>query len=129
MKHFKILFFLAFILIVGVYTSCKNAAAASEDVTGVSDTEIVIGSWGPMTGPAALWGNILKGMDAYFKMVNDEEEAWYTVRQAMQTLQYANADQVARCYDRLAYWLKHDDWWMRHGAMTALTPLAVHKDY
>ena len=72
MKHFKFLFFLAFISVVSIYTSCKNAAASSEDVIGVNDTEIVIGSWGPMTGPAALWGNIIKGMDAYFKMVNDE---------------------------------------------------------
>jgi branched-chain amino acid transport system substrate-binding protein len=55
--------------------SCKNAAsrtAAEGDTTGVSDTEIVIGSWGPLTGPAALWGNLVKGMDAYFKMINEE---------------------------------------------------------
>lgn len=40
--------------------------------TGVSDTEIKIGSFGPLTGPAALWGNIMQGMDAYFKMVNED---------------------------------------------------------
>jgi len=38
----------------------------------VTDTEITIGAWGPVTGPAALWGNILKGTDAYFKMINEE---------------------------------------------------------
>lgn len=51
--------------------SCRQAAPAG-DTTGVTDTEITIGSWGPMTGPAALWGNILKGADAYFKMINEE---------------------------------------------------------
>ncbi len=43
-----------------------------EDTTGVTDTEITIGSWGPLTGPAALWGTIMKGTDAYFKMINEE---------------------------------------------------------
>lgn len=57
--------------------SCNDSESGTEseaagDTTGVSDTEIVIGSWGPMTGPAALWGNIVKGTDAYFKMINEE---------------------------------------------------------
>lgn len=42
------------------------------DQTGITDTEIVIGSFGPLSGPAALWGNISKGMDAYFKLINEE---------------------------------------------------------
>lgn len=42
------------------------------NMTGVTDTEIVIGSWGPLSGPAALWGNITKGMAAYFDLVNEE---------------------------------------------------------
>ncbi len=45
---------------------------ASEDTTGVTDDEIVIGSWGPLTGPAALWGAVPRGMDAYFQMINEE---------------------------------------------------------
>ena len=53
-------------------SSCKNSESATSKTMGVTDTEIVLGAWGPMTGPAALWGNIVKGTDAYFKMVNDE---------------------------------------------------------
>lgn len=58
--------------------SCGGGEASNTDsdstgdTTGVTDTEIVIGSFGPLTGPAALWGNIMKGMDACFKMINDE---------------------------------------------------------
>jgi len=58
--------------------SCGGGEATNTDsestgtTTGVSDTEIVIGSFGPLTGPAALWGNIMKGMDACFKMINEE---------------------------------------------------------
>lgn len=60
-----------------VLISCNNAetgdsSSATGDRTGVTDTEIVIGSYGPLTGPAALWGNIVKGTDAYFKMINEE---------------------------------------------------------
>ncbi|UCF92589.1 MAG: ABC transporter substrate-binding protein [Desulfobacterales bacterium] len=39
---------------------------------GVSDTEIHIGQWGPQTGPAAAWGSVARGTDAYFKMINAE---------------------------------------------------------
>jgi ABC-type branched-subunit amino acid transport system substrate-binding protein len=39
---------------------------------GVTDTEIHIGQWGPMTGPAAPWGAVARGTDAYFKMINAE---------------------------------------------------------
>jgi ABC-type branched-subunit amino acid transport system substrate-binding protein len=39
---------------------------------GVTDTEIHIGQWGPQTGPAAPWGAVARGTDAFFKMINDE---------------------------------------------------------
>jgi len=44
--------------------------AAAE--VGVTDTEIHIGQWGPQTGPAAPWGSVARGTDAYFKMINAE---------------------------------------------------------
>jgi len=37
---------------------------------GVTDTEIHIGQWGPQSGPAAAWGSVARGTDAYFKMIN-----------------------------------------------------------
>ncbi|MBF0121331.1 MAG: ABC transporter substrate-binding protein [Desulfobacterales bacterium] len=39
---------------------------------GVTDKEIHIGQWGPLTGPAASWGSVLRGTDVLFKMINDE---------------------------------------------------------
>jgi branched-chain amino acid transport system substrate-binding protein len=39
---------------------------------GVTDTEIHIGQWGPQTGPAAPWGAVARGTDAYFQMINAE---------------------------------------------------------
>ncbi len=37
---------------------------------GVTNTEIHIGQWGPQTGPAAPWGSVARGTEAYFKMIN-----------------------------------------------------------
>ncbi len=56
-----------------LFQSCGEGEDVSEgDTTGVTDSTITIGAWGPMTGPAALWGTIIKGQDAYFKMINEE---------------------------------------------------------
>jgi branched-chain amino acid transport system substrate-binding protein len=41
-------------------------------VPGVSADTIKLGSYGPLSGPAAQWGLVLKGMDAYFKFINDK---------------------------------------------------------
>ncbi|MBS0521196.1 MAG: ABC transporter substrate-binding protein [Proteobacteria bacterium] len=39
---------------------------------GASDTEIKIGHCGPYSGPASAYGVIGKGIDGYWKMVNDQ---------------------------------------------------------
>ncbi|TMB98702.1 MAG: hypothetical protein E6J35_13315 [Chloroflexi bacterium] len=48
------------------------AAAAKPAVVGVTDTEVVVGSWGPQDGPAGAYGAIDRTLDAYFKMINDQ---------------------------------------------------------
>ncbi|MBM3300091.1 MAG: ABC transporter substrate-binding protein, partial [Deltaproteobacteria bacterium] len=45
---------------------------AADMVRGVTDTEIVIGQWGPQTGPAALWGAVGRATGVYFEMINSE---------------------------------------------------------
>ena len=57
----------ALLIAVLLFSGC-----GSEQQPGVTDDEIVIGSWAPLEGPAALWGSVARGMDAYFKMINDE---------------------------------------------------------
>ena len=52
------------IVLLGLVTG----AAAEE---GVTATEIHLGQWGPQTGPAAAWGSVARGTDAYFKMINE----------------------------------------------------------
>jgi len=58
-----------FAAMLAVIFGLAGIAAAEE---GITDTEIHIGQWGPQTGPAAPWGAVARGTDAYFKMINAE---------------------------------------------------------
>lgn len=50
-----------------------TATMGATQERGVSDTEIVIGSSQPLSGPAAFWGQgVGGGMDAYLKWINDQ---------------------------------------------------------
>jgi branched-chain amino acid transport system substrate-binding protein len=51
---------------------CAPAERQPATDPGVTDSEIVVGSWGPLSGPAALWGAVVRGMDTYFDLVNEE---------------------------------------------------------
>ena len=61
--------FLTGLAVVVLVLGTALVAVAEE---GVTDTEIHIGQWGPQTGPAAPWGSVARGTDAYFKMINEQ---------------------------------------------------------
>ncbi len=67
MKKLTLLFAASALLFSLMISGC-----GAEESTGVTDDEIVIGSWGPLDGPAALWGAVPRGMDAYFKHINEQ---------------------------------------------------------
>jgi len=46
--------------------------ASAQQVRGVTDTEILVGQWGPQTGPAAAWGSVARGSGLLFKIINEE---------------------------------------------------------
>jgi len=48
------------------------APALAQKVRGVTDTEILVGQWGPQTGPAAPWGAVARGTDLLCKIINEE---------------------------------------------------------
>src|SRR5438270_13442406 len=53
--------------------STAAPAAAGKDTTGVTDSEILIGMWVPLSGNAAsLYAPIGKAHEAYFKMLNEQ---------------------------------------------------------
>ncbi|MGZ6124182.1 MAG: ABC transporter substrate-binding protein [Myxococcales bacterium] len=47
------------------------ASGKAAVVPGVTDTEVIIGISGPLSGPAAAWGSIALASEAYAKYVND----------------------------------------------------------
>ncbi|HET9223086.1 MAG TPA: ABC transporter substrate-binding protein, partial [Roseiflexaceae bacterium] len=49
-----------------------GAATSGGTTTGVTDGEIMLGSWGPQDGPAGAYGVIDRTIAAYFKMVNEQ---------------------------------------------------------
>jgi branched-chain amino acid transport system substrate-binding protein len=59
-----LLFTAATILTLPTFVTAAN-------LTGITDTEIHIGQWGPQTGPAAPWGSVARGTGMLFDMVND----------------------------------------------------------
>ena len=48
------------------------AMTATAQTVGVTDKEIVIGSTGPLSGPASAYGAITRSTTGYFKMVNEQ---------------------------------------------------------
>jgi len=52
-------------------TMVVAAAIVGYAQNGVTDDQIVIGTWAPQSGPAAAWGTVAVAMDAYFQYIND----------------------------------------------------------
>jgi branched-chain amino acid transport system substrate-binding protein len=64
----KNLVFLSMLTLVMILAS----PVLAQKVRGVTDTEILIGQWGPQTGPAAPWGAVARGTDLLCKIINEE---------------------------------------------------------
>jgi ABC-type branched-subunit amino acid transport system substrate-binding protein len=90
MKHLIMSIALIFIA-AAVFFSCKQEITAPQPTspegpdkketpksavditkTGVTDDTILVGTWGPLTGPASPYGAIPRGIHAYFEMINAE---------------------------------------------------------
>jgi ABC-type branched-subunit amino acid transport system substrate-binding protein len=68
MSKRTLVFYSLFILAVFLVA----APALAQQARGVSDTEILVGQWGPQTGPAAPWGAVARGSGLFFKILNEE---------------------------------------------------------
>ncbi len=58
-------------LVARLTLALVRAGAQAAD-PGVTDTESLIGNWGPPSGPAAAWGSVTTAVDAYFRYINDQ---------------------------------------------------------
>ena len=76
----KALFLLATLSLVAAISlqsalGATRASESAEAVPGITGSTITIGGTFPLTGPASLYAPIPKGMDAYFKWVNQRKGA------------------------------------------------------
>ncbi|PXA02952.1 hypothetical protein DDZ13_14285 [Coraliomargarita sinensis] len=62
-------------------------------------------------------------------MIEDENESWWVVMEALQQLQNASADQLGPHLAAIEKWLNHSDWWLQASAMRAATPLVTDERY
>lgn len=58
--------FCAYCAILFAFYGCQEVT----EVRGVDANTIRIGTWGPLTGPHAAWGDSLRGMKAYAEWIN-----------------------------------------------------------
>ncbi|MGW1958071.1 ABC transporter substrate-binding protein [Streptomyces sp. NPDC001920] len=52
--------------------TAADGACKGQQTTGITDTTIKLGGIYPLSGPASAYGTISKGVDTYFKHVNDK---------------------------------------------------------
>jgi len=67
--------------------------------------------------------------DLVIAMVNDPEESWWCLENALRVVSVLPKEQVALHLDRLLYFLGHEEWWLQHATLIALAPLAVDETY
>jgi len=67
--------------------------------------------------------------DLVIAMVNDPEESWWCVENALRVMSVLPKEKTAPHLDRLLYFLGHEEWWLQHAALIALAPLAVDEQY
>ncbi len=61
---------LTLIMLIVLFTVAGAVARAGAE-EGITDTEIHIGTFAPLTGPAAMWGDNVFGLELIFKMANE----------------------------------------------------------
>ena len=63
--------------------------------------------------------------DLAVKAVADPKESWWVKDAALHVIGLGQADWVVPHVDLLLSYLKHEEWWLRNAAMTALTPVVA----
>lgn len=57
---------------VALFSVFLGTGICADKIRGVTDSEVIIGQWGPQTGPAALWGAVGRGTAVFFELINEQ---------------------------------------------------------
>ncbi len=63
------------------------------------------------------------------RIINDPNESWWVVENALMALSLAKAELIAPHVDRLVYWLGQDEWWLRTAATYSLAKVIADERY
>jgi hypothetical protein len=63
-----------------------------------------------------------------FALLADPEESWFVKDGALRLIGTFPAEAVAPHIDAIIPFLQHQEWWLQHGALVALTPVAGHPE-
>jgi len=63
------------------------------------------------------------------EMIEDPDEALWVVQQAMKAIKRAKPEVIARHRDKILEYMKHDDWFLRTTAVSALEPICTRPDH
>ena len=77
-------------------------------------------------GADRLTGEMIKLLT---DMINDPNESWWVVYNAMMSLNVCDAKTIEPHVDRLVYWLEHDEWWLSTAAMELLNKVVTDPKY
>ena len=61
--------------------------------------------------------------DLLVRMLKDPAESWWVKDAALNLVGRAPADMIVPHVDLLIPYLRHEEWWLQHAALTALTPV------
>ena len=61
------------------------------------------------------------------RMLADDDEAWYVKISALDLLAKADVDTIVSHVDRIVPYLEHEEWWLAHSALEALTRVVADK--
>ena len=58
-------------------------------------------------------------------VLNDPNESWFVKEAALRLVALAPADTIVRHIDVILPYLEHEEWWLQHSALVALTPVVA----
>jgi hypothetical protein len=63
--------------------------------------------------------------DGLIAMLEDPDESWWVKDRALQLIGKASPDRIVPHVDVIVPFLKHEEWWLRNAALTALAPVVA----
>jgi len=90
----------------------------------------ILGIVGPFKGPSLPDDELSPEMIAELvEMVQDPDESWWVLQAALGALSRADEEVIMENKDRLIELSKSESQWVRHGAVSALTEIALEPKY